>query len=111
MDQQRRSILMDQEQLQLQLDVSDVDGKEKLVRQVQDARDVREALARTSSRPEVVATLLKAVNREDSAVFIWGATGLAIVTVLENHFDGRFAFVVWGQNDRHFTVKQVAPVI
>lgn len=78
--------------------VSGVVGKGACITQALSALDAKQALERALNQ-EIRTIVQQGLDHGGSAVFLWGVTGLAVVTVLENAYDGRFAFFSWLQND------------
>lgn len=101
---------MSLEQTELQLDVKSVDGRERSIRMVQDVQDVKDALRRVSGKPRLIATVMKACNDPSSSIWIWGTWGLAILSILETAIDGRFAFFVYVQNEKGFSLHKMSEI-
>lgn len=90
--------------------VKSVDTKGKSVCQVLSALDATDALNRAPN--EAVQSMVQMfLDHGDAAVFLWGAKGMALLTILENPHDGRFAFFSWFQNDPSYTILEVLPIM
>lgn len=90
--------------------VKPVATKGKSVYQVLSALDVTDALNRAPN--EAIQGMVQTfLEHGDAAVFLWGTKGMALLTVLENPHDGRFAFFSWFQSDSSFTILDVLPIM
>lgn len=80
--------------------------------QVRTVEDARAALKRVSHDERLVATVKQGLGSIENAVFIWGERGLAVLTILHSAIDGDFAFVIYGQNEPGYSIKQdIDPVL
>lgn len=85
-------------------------GKDGSIRPARTAQDVQDALRRLRE-PKMAEAITAAMKDPRGVVFLWGESGLAILTILENAYDGRFAFISWLQNDREYEAVDVSPTI
>ena len=86
-------------------------GKE-ICRQVTTLEDARAAVARVSHDERVLATVTAGLTRPQSAVFLWGTRGVAVLTILQSEIDGDFAWITYLQNEPGYSLKhEIDPVL
>ncbi len=91
--------------------VKPVDGK-GTCRQVRTLEDVRAALRRVSHDERLVETVKAGLTRPESAVFVWGERGVAVLTILHSEIDGDFAWITYLQNEPGVSLKHdIGPVL
>ena len=91
--------------------VKPVDGK-GTCRQVRTPEDVRAALSRVHHDERVLATVTAGLTRPQSAVFLWGTRGVAVLTILQSEIDGDFAWITYLQNEPGYSLKhEIDPVL
>ena len=93
-------------------DASPAAGKGRLISQVLNVEDAKEALRRADADPKVWETVKMGLGRADSAVFLWGHTGLCVLTILDSFIDGRFAWITYLQNEKGWSLKnEIHPML
>lgn len=74
---------------------------------VQSVGDAEQARMRARHDPRILATVERALTHPESAVFLWGQTGLAVLTLLHSEIDGDFAWITYLQSDPAVSLKRV----